>query len=608
MRQSITGALGAPVERTARALLVSAAAERRSRAWMQQLAVAWVADAVDGFSGTSGSCHVAGAGRLDAVESLARQVGCAAGSDTGTVLAAAYRRWGGELPERLRGRFAIVAWDDSAGTALVAVDRMGAESMFVAESGGSLLFASELVELLPLLAARPSPDESSLVHWLARGTVPYGCTFFAGVERLADGERVRWDGRRLVRDRYLQPRFREPLRGTSEELAEALRGAVSAAVVRALPAHGRVAGILLSGGLDSGTVAVAAVDGAGDSALRGFSAAFPDHPTMDESRLVLALSGALGIRTEILSVRGGQMAPAAVEFIGRWLVPAVSPNLHFLRRLVDAARASGAAVLLDGQGGDELFGCEPHYLADLLRRGRVPRAVSLARRLPRSGEAPSPRELVRVLRRYAVADRRPTEAPRWLNDGAAAALGDVDEDQAWRSRLDGPLWWRSLVDAVVVQRQRMGVYDFLRRKTDGDTVDAHPLLEDAELVDLVLSLPPETAFDAAYDRPLLRRAFAGRLPDAIRLRQDKSYFDPLFRECLEGADGAALERYLGGGDARIAQFVRGDALRASILDAPRAARSSRWAWTAWRLLTAELWLRTLEDDTFPARSAAELGG
>src|SRR5205823_4408233 len=70
--------------------------------------------------------------------------------------------------------------------------------------------------------------------------------------------------------------------------------------------------------------------------------------------------------------------------------------------LLRRAAADGVDVMLDGEGGDELFGCAPYLVADRLRAGRLLAAVRLARRLPGMGEHPRPRLIRRAMLRYGV--------------------------------------------------------------------------------------------------------------------------------------------------------------------------------------------------------------
>jgi asparagine synthase (glutamine-hydrolysing) len=121
---------------------------------------------------------------------------------------------------------------------------------------------------------------------------------------------------------------------------------------------------------------------------------------------------------------------------------------------------------------------------------------------------------------------------------------------------------------------------------------AHPMLDDVDLVEFVLSLPPEIAFDPHLSRPLLREAMAGLMPDSIRLRPTKSYFDELFHRTLNETDWPSIRGLLASSDAAIAEYVDPAGIR-TLLDRPAERRRGATAWTIWRLFGAECWLRRL---------------
>ena len=616
MRQAAAGAIGEPGLGATTAAKAVGRGDGAASSCSEHVRIAWLRDSLDGFVGESGSCSAVGAGPIEQLDLLATELGCPPSTPDGELVARAYARWGAEVPARLQGRFWLAAWDSTAETALLAVDRLGSMSIFVAERGSSLLFATEVAPLLRLLDSQPGPDRSAVAEWLVTGTTPLGRTLYEGVSRLTGGEAITYADGRLERRRYWHPRYQQPISGSRAELAHVVRRGVSGAVTRRMPGAGKTAAIFVSGGLDSGAVAAIAVETAA-GALRGYSATFPDHPAIDESPLVLELSDSLRLPVELVPVRVTGMLPAALEYLASWRVPSPSPNLHFTRRLVEKATVGGAHVVLDGEGGDELFGLAPFYLASLARRGRVDRMLALARRFP---GAPSNRELGRLVWRYGIKGAAPAASrtfvhrltrrrlpySTWLREEAVRARASIDEQWAWKSLPDGPLWWRSRIDELISRRQRMGAYDHLRRTRGAGLLDAHPFLDDLELIELVLRLPPAASFDPELDRPLLRAAVEGALPDSIRLRREKSYFDSLFRECLEGPDRRAIETLLGARDARVLEYVRPEFLRSSIVGAPPGRRHGLWAWATWRLLAVETWLRSLEEEAFPARAAEEL--
>src|SRR5262245_13101641 len=298
----------------------------------------------------------------------------------------------------LRGAVAVALWDEASGQGLLATDHLGAGGLFYRSEGRRLAFASEIRGLLDLLDATPGPDEDALIRWLAFDEAKPGQTLYAGVRRLRGGELIELrDDSHSIRT-YWSPRFATPVARTTEAHAQAVRVEATAAVRRSTAGVSQ-AGVLLSGGLDSSSIAAFALDG-GRVALHGYSAVFPDHPEMDESELIGLLAATLRIPVTTLAVRGGSSLPAALEYLARWRLPEPSPNLWFMGALAEAASNDGS-VLLDGEGGDELFGLSLYVFADLLTRGRIGAARALARRVPGARGRP-PRQVLRALAREYV--------------------------------------------------------------------------------------------------------------------------------------------------------------------------------------------------------------
>lgn len=563
-----------------------------------------------------GGVHCVLAGSVAEIHALTLDAGAAAEAGPEHILAAAYGRWGDGLLARLRGRFALALWDIHALRGLIAVDQLGAGSLFSGQQGGTLFVASEIGQLLRMLARTPEPDRGSVARWISgRGLEP-SRTLYEGVRRLAGGHAIVIDREGWSQRRYWTPVYHPPLRLDAAASADEVRAAVLAAVAERV-APGRT-GVLLSGGLDSASVAAASRAILGrQGQLRAYSLLFPRHPAMDEGPLIAALTAELGLAGKRALVYGGSMLAGGLEYLRAWGVPSVSPNLAVQLPLLRAAADDGISVLLDGQGGDELFGSEPFLLADYVRRGRLGAAASRAREIA-AGSWSSPRRAAALVREYALKGALPPVAhrlarrvrgddhyaPTWLSP-LGARLAGRDDEWDWK-RLPGPRWWAHLADQLTTARERMEAHDYLRRKLALAGVGGgHPFLDDLGLVELVLRLPPEHAFDARFDRPLLRAAVDGLVPDVVRLRAEKSFFNALFVETLAGVDRAAVEALLGSRESELGAYVRPAVVREQLLDARAEQRGGAWAWTLWRLAGAECWLRSLADPGFAERAPAE---
>lgn len=535
--------------------------------------------------------------------------------DVASLLAHGWAREGEALLEQLRGDFALLLWDHAGGRGILARDQLGGRSLHYRVRGGELVFASEVRGVLDLLPTRPAYDRIALCHWVAGRDVRDGRTFFEGVRALLPGHLIEiGDAGAEVRS-WWAPRYATPVRVSRRDAADAIRARLETAVLRA--SAGRPAAVLMSGGLDSTGVAAIAARGAGATA---YSAVFPETPTVDESGLIDAASTALGIACVREPVRVQSMLAAAAAFPGEWRLPLRPQNLYAWLPLLRRAAGDGATAVLDGEGGDLLFGPRRELIADRLLSIRPAAAVRLARALP----GPRPRgATLLVLREYGVRNALPpawhasgaarrralTDLPPWLRREDALDLAARDDDMwAWK-QIDGPRWWARMVDSLGPGLQAVGIRDHVRRRAAMAGLEARSPFFDVDLVELVLRLPPELAFDGRLSRPLQRDAMLGLLPDVVRLRPGKSYFDELFQRSLGLRDLQAVRSLLGARDAELRTLVDLAAVREQIVDTHPARHPSGvryWLNSAWRLATAECWLRQEADDGFAARMVAEI--
>ncbi len=519
------------------------------------------------------------------------------------LLAGAFRRWGRGLPQRMRGNFVVLLWDEERGEGLIARDQLGTRPLFVHDRDGPTLFATEVRHLLALLPRRPEPDRASLAHWLAAEGCPGRGTLYGGIRRLRPASMLALGRGGVREERYWAPRFEEPLDLPPEGVATRLRGSLERATQRQMSAAGRT-GVLMSGGLDSSSLAALCAAQA-PGRTYAYSSTFPDHPEVDESELIEELRRALGLPGATAAVRPGGMVASALEHLAEWQLPLLGWGDFWTLPLARAARADGVGTMLDGTGGDELFGPFSYLLADRLRGGHPLQALALAYELPGGGAHVPRRQVATVIRSLALAGALPhrlhrpierafarREAPSWLLGRTAGDLARTGDSIAWK-RLDGPRWWAYTAHGVAHQIEAAGVFENQRRWAARVGLEVRMPLLDLDLVELALRQPPRATFDRRFSRPLLRSSMAGLLPDAVRLRPAKAWFDSLIVDCLAGPDADAVRGLLADPKAELGAYVDLAAMRAELLDTDRRRRGDPLGWMSqvWRLVTAELWLQ-----------------
>jgi asparagine synthase (glutamine-hydrolysing) len=505
--------------------------------------------------------------------------------------------------ELLTGRFVAVAYDRSRDRCWVVRDQLGAQPLVYAPVLDGTLFAEHERELLAALPRTPAPDRLAVLGWVENGMPPAQRTLYEGIERVPAGGWLALDEHVAV-DRWWQPRYAGVERGTAAELGERLRDAAFAAVGHAAAGAHRPA-VKLSGGLDSSCVAAGiAAGGFADRGALALGGAFADYPEADERALIEATARQTRLALELIPYHPDRsMLAPALAHIDRWRVPPGSPNLFLWQPLFARVGELGVDVLLDGEGGDEVFGFAPYLIADRLRRGQLTGAWSLTARIPGIDVHPGSRVRVRlrVLRHYGVrplvpkpiSRRRQVQAnaraaPTALIDAAdRASLTALRE--AAEQRREGPIWWRMHAHTLIDMREQLDMAGhFGREVADAGIAIRHPLLHNLQLIETALRIPPETQFAAERNRPLLRDALRGLIPEQVRTRHAKSHFTDLVLAGMR-AEEAELIEPLRHADAPLREYVGAAGLGRWLTLAPQD-RPLLGAGVLWRLAIINRWL------------------
>jgi len=475
---------------------------------------------------------------------------------------------------RLHGSY--VAFVSEGERAWVLRDRLGAHTLSYSSSGGEVVLGEHDADVLELLPSTPAPDRMAVVQWIEHGTLPEGRSLFGGVRRLRAGHLLELTPNSAKERSYWQPSYEGVDDRSREDLADMLREETFAAIARARGgAHAPA--LCVSGGLDSACVAAGLAHQGGPPA-QALGITFPMDPDVDESAAIEATARFSGLPLTRVPFEGGEMLPPALRHLQRWKVPPPSPMMLVWEPVWPLAREMGIDLILDGQGGDELFGtlASKYLIADRLRAGRLRQAWNLSGSLagPDDGELAPARLRLGALRRIGLSgalpggfqasrrSRLPRErvVSRLVRDEDVRAL--VAQDDPWSfKRREGPLWWRAMVAMFMDNPDAMDANGFFRRyATDAGIERRHPLVHDVRLLERVLRTPPETAFDATRDRPLLRDALAGHIAEEIRTQHVKLVFNSVVVSRMSGEEGRGLAAEILLADAPVREYVDGASL------------------------------------------------
>lgn len=458
-------------------------------------------------------------------------------SDAGFVLAA-YLRWGTDSVHHFVGDFVFAIWDARAHRIFLARDPLGQRPLYYSHTAARFIFASTLEQLVQDGAVPHELDDEILPYYV----YAYGAlreeTPYRGIKSLPGGSYLIFDERQIKIENYWRWQAEPPEpRALTQNDVEEFR-ALFAEAVRCRLRGDVPIGLLLSGGLDSGSIASMAgyLHGqTGSPQVQTYSFVFEKFPECDERRYIDSIVTRYGMPHTPVLVDDcwtlSHLDPWRAVFSEPFFVPY---DAMFYKTLAQA-REDGMRVMLMGHGGDVLLDGSPRYFADWLIAGRW-RDVHLQTRA--YAEAAS-RPYVVGLIGNALSPLFPTWARRAIEYRHMPPIKSLVPKQlrtfGFDSRADlhrgKNAWWYDFRDQLTFgQTPHEGYLDRLMRLF-GQQV-RQPFL-DVRLIEFILGLPPDATYSNGTHRAILRQSLREILPASVRERRNKASFAPLMEHGLQ---------------------------------------------------------------------------
>ncbi|MFF0546401.1 asparagine synthetase B family protein [Nocardia thailandica] len=525
---------------------------------------------------TAGAYRAAGTVTLFNAPALRTALGPEApppGAADGEVLLRTWARFGAAGIARADGMFALAIVD---GDDLVLVrDHVGARTLFHARSGNAWAASGSIRAVAGWPALRTGLDLAAVRAFLTFAYLPGRATLFRGVEEMLPGRcvRLRPDGT-STEETYWEPAEAVDERSARAH-AEILRARLEDATARRLPPGDPVA-VLLSGGIDSSLVTALAT-AHHDRPVRTYSIAFTGT-TPNE----LAYSGlvAAHCRTEhrVLTVPGETVAARLAETVGLLDCPVGDPLTVPNLLLAEAAAADGARVVLNGEGGDPVFGGPknlPMLIFELTRDDPGPNARAAA---------------------YLDSYRKcHGDLPVLLTPATLDALDGAPPLTDLLTPYLTPGAMTSLLNQLLHTNLRTkGAHHILtkvERLTAAAGVEGRAPLFDRAVIDHSFRVPPRLKLAGTSEKWILKEAVRDLLPATIVDRPKSGMRVPV-QQWLSGPLRELGHDLLLGRSARARDLFRQDTIRSWLRG--DGALLPRQGGKLWLVLSLELWLRAFE--------------
>ena len=507
-----------------------------------------------------------------------------------------YEEAGESFPEKLRGMFGIVVWDEARRRALLARDRLGIKPLYYALHDGKLVFASELKSVLGSGIIDFELDYGAIDVFLTLGFFPAPLTPVRGIRKVMPGHILIIEDGKVSERQYWSyptptPTHELSVADHADRLLAKLDESVRLRLMSDVPL-----GAMLSGGLDS-SVIVALMARHMSHPVRTFAVGFAGEDETNEladARLV----------ADYLGTDHHELELSVQDYVDLedlcWHLDEPLADLSALGfDALSALASQHVTVALSGQGADELLAGYRKYraaaISAVFKRGtagygpRVARIVSgstsrggpamaaLAaqdpvERLLASGAHLSESERATLLRGPM---RRPGGSTERL---IRERLGDLDADA-----LGAALY----LDARLALPDDM--LHYFDRASMAHSLEVRVPFLDHQLVELCATIPsPLKLRRFSRTKHVLKVAAKGLVPDRIIDKPKVGFFNRSVEGWLRAQMDGAVPDYLLDPGAHVNEFVDRAALERLI----RSREHKRATYSLLSLLMLEIWLRT----------------
>ena len=526
--------------------------------------------------------------------------------------------------DELRGEAVLILWDGN-GRFLQAARAVGStRPLFFGNTQGRLVLSDSIDTLFARGGIEPDLNRELLVCYLVNRWYGADETYYADVSRVPPAHFLRWrDGQVSFRQFWDPLPVGQPIDWVEGDVLEQFDALFEQAVARAVGADR--AGVFLSGGLDSVSVAAVAADLARSEGVGlplALSLAMP-HPECDERETQAGVAADLELDQAFLgfdeAMDGRGFIERSLELSANWPSPLQNFWMPAYLRLAAVGSSLGCRTILTGSGGDEWLGVSPFLSADYLKRLQLLRWARFWQVFDRSYRLSRMRLIynhvwtfgIRPLVARAVWDaagrispgmgpawrrrRLSRSLPRWIVPDPDLHRALLDrEEAAWVARAEDP------PEDEYIKQSRLPISHMLvaleleeiaeeGRRTG--TLLRQPYF-DPDLVAFLARVRPEQLIRDGRSKGLVRDEVAQRSPALGFESQRKVIGTGLFRERMDRETGSIWRRI--GGPRMLAEMGIVDANEVLfLLESLEGGKVDvRAVHRVWLLLSLEGWLRS----------------
>lgn len=446
-------------------------------------------------------------------------------SDTEVILAALHE-WGIEKAiTKFNGMWAFAWLDTERGKLFLSRDRAGVKPLFYYIHENELYFSSEIKTILEMVPNKFSLNYKVIGEYLIQSLLASSTeTFFKGISRVPAAHFCEIDLRSENININFKPYWSIPTTSddlySENDMIEKVRELFFDSVKLRMRSDVPI-GVLLSGGVDSSSIASVMNNLLGKNANLNILSAVSSDRRFDESPFIDVMSNYL--QKPVHKVNLEFKPQQAIDYLEKvcWFndepVGSFSNVAHYL--LMKQAKDLGITVILSGQGADELLcGYKKYlgfYIQYLFCNKRYVEATKIISQFYFRGT---------VINQFST-----SEAKRYLPSFFRPKELDVRGDslQGFSSENVGLGIGRTVQDRQILDIQRFSVpvlTHYEDRMSMAWSREVRVPFLDYRLIETLVPLPIEMKLQNGWTKSIFRKAMEPYLPKEIVWRKDKQGF------------------------------------------------------------------------------------
>lgn len=508
------------------------------------------------------------------------------------VIIYAYLAWGTECLNKFNGMWAFAIWDKLKKRLFLARDRFGVKPLYFIKHENYFAFSSELKPLAEYQNGNIEVNSAKIPFFLIYGNrLNTEETYLKNINSLPASSYLIYENGTFKVKRYYDIAKKELRTDSEEDLKEEIVSLLKDSIKLRFRSDVPV-GTCLSGGFDSSSIVSLASEN-NESNLQTFSAVW-EEKNCDESYYIDIVNEKYNCSPNKIIPKEEEFEKVFSELCYYQEIPTEGPGLYPQWYVMQAAKKK-VKVLLDGQGGDEVFGGYFQmgaYLRGIIRDRNLFKLASESRNFLQFFNKNGLHSFTSWLfpTQYGYLTRSKLSARFDIINGSL--LNSLDKNSMYFD-VEPPKIFKNYLSNLSYHFIKVMTIPTLLHYEDrssmAHSIESRVPFLDYRLVELGLNLKSVHLSYKGTSRPLYRKALKPHLPEEVVNRKDKLGFPVPFKEWTHHSLNKYIHDELLSSNNLLFEYINKANLEINLKN--HFSDLKDYSWEIWRILSLNKFLK-----------------